>query len=112
SAVLEQGHPGRHPAPMSSFRHRRTLLAAIACCAAAASVWAASASAATEFIPNDRGEIGKPRGWQYDQWSFLATAGGIDAPAAWASLGAPGTEPGHGVTVAVLDSGVAYRRHG
>src|SRR2546423_13130476 len=54
---------------------------------------------AAPFIPNDRGEIGNPRGWQYDQWSFLATAGGIDAPAAWASLGAPGTEPGRGVTV-------------
>jgi serine protease len=97
---------------MGSFRHRRRLLVAVACCAAAASGLAASALGAGSFIPNDPGTANVPGGWRADQWSFLGAPGGIGAPAAWARLGAPRIEPGHGVTVAVLDSGVAYRTQG
>jgi serine protease len=42
------------------------------------------------------------------QWNFLARAG-VDAPAAWASLIADRRPGGRGVTVAILDTGVAYR---
>ena len=67
-------------------------------------------AADTGFFPNDRGR-GRPGDWRSTQWNFLA-ATGVDAPDAWARmlrLRAPG---GRGVTVAVLDTGVAYRTAG
>jgi serine protease len=63
---------------------------------------------AAAFIPNDPG---RGRGWQAVQWNFLE-AFGVNAPVAWQhaiDAGAPG---GRGVTVAVLDSGVAYADRG
>ena len=63
---------------------------------------------ASAFIPNDPG---RGRGWQAIQWNFLAGQG-VNAPDAWQhaiDAGAPG---GRGVTVAVLDSGVAYSSRG
>jgi serine protease len=97
---------------MGSFKHRRTLVVTVACCAMAASGWAASALGAGSFVPDDPGTHHAVGGWQLDQWNFLPPPGGVDAPGAWALLGAPRTQPGHGVTIAILDSGVAYRRHG
>jgi serine protease len=67
-------------------------------------------AADTGFFPNDRGR-GRAGEWRLVQWNFLA-ATGVDAPDAWARmlrLRAPG---GRGVTVAVLDTGVAYRTAG
>ncbi|MFL5820450.1 MAG: S8 family serine peptidase [Solirubrobacteraceae bacterium] len=67
-------------------------------------------AADTGFFPNDRGR-GRPGDWRLLQWNFRAAAG-VDAPDAWARmlrLRAPG---GRGVTVAVLDTGVAYRSAG
>jgi serine protease len=67
-------------------------------------------AADTGFFPNDRGR-GTAGDWRLLQWNFLA-ATGVDAPDAWARmlrLRAPG---GRGVTVAVLDTGVAYRTAG
>jgi len=66
------------------------------------------------------GEVGK---WVYKQWNFLAaegtetaalplSPGGIDAPGAWRHLIDAGRPGGAGVTVAVLDSGIAYRSYG
>jgi serine protease len=58
---------------------------------------------ASQFTPNDPG--------LRKQWNFKGTYG-IGMPEAWtlaANAGAPG---GRGVTVAVLDSGVAYERRG
>ncbi len=43
------------------------------------------------------------------QWNFLPGAG-VDAPQAWANLIADGRPGGRGVVVAILDTGVAYRR--
>jgi serine protease len=43
------------------------------------------------------------------QWNFLPGTG-IDAPRAWANLIAVGRPGGSGVVVAVLDTGIAYRR--
>jgi serine protease len=78
-------------------------------------------------IPNDTGTIenppGPPGGWVEKQWNFLpsegspsallpVSPGGIDAPAAWANLSAVGRPGAEGVTVAVLDTGVAYRALG
>src|ERR1700750_1021376 len=69
------------------------------------------AAPARAAIPNDPGSIGQPGGWQFDQWNFLAPVG-VDAPRAWDNLIAAGHPGGQGVTVAVLDTGLAYEDHG
>jgi serine protease len=78
-------------------------------------------------IPNDPGPIsgppGPPGGWVSKQWNFLPwqgeatpllpiSPGGIDAPGAWDNLTAAGHPGAEGVTVAVLDTGIAYRAKG
>jgi serine protease len=96
----------------------------------AAPNYLATASAAPEStgeIPNDPGPItgtpGPPGGWVTKQWNFLPwegtatpllpiSPGGIDAPGAWANLTAAGRPGAQGVTVAVLDTGIAYRAKG
>jgi serine protease len=62
---------------------------------------------ASGFIPNDPGR-GGTAGWQRIQWNFLAGTG-VNAPDAWSNLLAARRPGGRGVTVAVLDTGVAYR---
>jgi serine protease len=59
-------------------------------------------------VPNDPGRTTEPGGWQKTQWNFLAGGYGIDAPGGWANVAAAGRPGGAGVTVAVLDTGVAY----
>jgi serine protease len=56
------------------------------------------------FFPNDAGD---GRGWATVQWNFHGPFG-VDAPAAWSHLIAAGAPGGTGVTVAVLDTGIAY----
>ncbi|HVY77890.1 MAG TPA: S8 family serine peptidase [Solirubrobacterales bacterium] len=78
----------------------------------------------TNPVPDDPGPIGgtpgPPGGWVLRQWNFLPwegsptpllpiSPGGIDVVGAWENLEASGRPGGKGVTVAVLDSGVAYR---
>jgi serine protease len=78
-------------------------------------------------IPNDPGPIsgppGPPGGWVSKQWNFLpsegeatpllpTSLGGIDAPGAWDNLTAAGRPGAEGITVAVLDTGIAYRALG
>jgi serine protease len=87
----------------------------------------ATKSETTIEIPNDPGTIdnplGPPGGWVTKQWNFLpwqgtaspllpTSPGGIDAPAAWENLAAAGRPGAEGVTVALLDTGVAYRSLG
>lgn len=60
------------------------------------------------WIPNDPGDTHHAQGWESMQWNFLATAG-IDAPDAWAHMFGYHRAGGRGVTIAVLDTGVAYR---
>lgn len=60
-----------------------------------------------DFNPNDPG-LGAPGDWRNLQWNFLVGAG-VNAPAAWGNLIAAGRPGGTGVTIAVLDTGVAYR---
>jgi serine protease len=61
------------------------------------------------WIPDDTGRAHVSGGWQRLQWNFLPQVG-IDAPQAWANLIADGRPGGRGVVIAVLDTGVAYRR--
>jgi len=65
------------------------------------------AHAGTPFVPDDRGRAGVHAGWTQLQWN-LAGPYGVDAPHAWGNLIAAGAAGGSGVTVAVLDTGVAY----
>ena len=89
---------------------------------------ASAAEAEPAFVlPNDPGTLdgaseaaASAGDWTFKQWNFLpseaegtarltVSPGGIDAVGAWrnlAELGRPGAE---GVTVAVLDTGIAYR---
>jgi serine protease len=64
------------------------------------------ARAAAPFVPNDPGRTG-PGGWQQIQWNF-AGPWSVNAPDAWGNLIAARRPGGRGVTVAVLDTGVAY----
>ena len=66
------------------------------------------AHAAGSFIPNDPGRSQHARGWEAMQWNFLPGVG-VNAPEAWANLRADHRAGGSGVTVAILDTGVAYR---
>ena len=62
------------------------------------------------FIPNDPG-VGTASHWEDLQWNFVGPYG-VDAPDAWTQAIADGVPGGRGVTVAVLDTGVAYENHG
>ena len=64
---------------------------------------------ASGFIPNDPG-IGTATQWQTLQWNFTGPYG-VDAPDAWQQAIAAGAPGGRGVTVAVLDTGVAYENY-
>jgi serine protease len=66
------------------------------------------AHAAGSWFPNDPGRAGAARGWERMQWNFLPGAG-VNAPEAWANLLAATRPGGRGVTIGVLDTGVAYR---
>lgn len=63
---------------------------------------------AAAFVPNDPGRGG---GWANVQWNFAGPYG-VGAPDAWQHLLDAGRPGGRGVVVAVLDTGVAYRRRG
>src|SRR5436309_2965167 len=67
------------------------------------------AHTAGSFFPNDRGHNGRAGGWERYQWNFLPGAG-VNAPEAWGNLIAEHRPGGRGVVVAILDTGVAYRR--
>jgi serine protease len=67
--------------------------------------------ARASYIPNDPGADGVPGGWQALQWNFAGPFG-VNAPAAWDNLARAGRPGGAGVTVAVLDTGVAYSDRG
>jgi len=71
----------------------------------------ARAAGAGDPFPNDPGSARVPGGWSQLQWNFAGTFG-VQAPGAWANLIADRAPGGRGVTVAVLDTGVAYASHG
>jgi len=94
------------------MRHRRRATLIVLAIAGALALPGQGVAAAAGFVPNDGGRSGVARGWEQDQWSFLPTPSGVDAPGAWANLGAPAIQPGAGVVIAVVDSGVAFRAKG
>src|SRR5439155_16857942 len=64
---------------------------------------------ASGWIPRDPGKKGDPPGdWQSVQWNFDGPFG-VNAPDAWSNLIKDGRPGGRGVTIAVLDTGVAYQ---
>jgi serine protease len=69
------------------------------------------AHASGGLIPNDEGDGHAPGDWQQLQWNFSGRFG-VHAPEAWANVAADGAPGGQGVTVAVLDTGVAYANRG
>ncbi|MHB8532453.1 MAG: S8 family serine peptidase [Solirubrobacteraceae bacterium] len=64
-----------------------------------------------DALPNDPGNTTEAGGWVKLQWNFVGPFG-VNAPQAWANLEADGKPGGKGVTVAVLDTGVAYANRG
>jgi serine protease len=66
------------------------------------------AHAAGGWYPDDVGRTKTSRGWEKLQWNLLPAAG-INAPAAWGNLFGAHRPGGRGVTVAIIDTGVAYR---
>ncbi len=80
-------------------------------------------ASASLFVPNDDGSLQTapdPSGsWETRQWNFLPSSpgtagvptspGGINAVGAWRNLISEGRPGASGVTVAVLDTGIAYR---
>src|SRR5437870_9846988 len=62
------------------------------------------------FVPNDPGRGGAGN-WQAIQWNFTGPFS-VNAPQAWAEASAAGAPGGRGVTVALIDSGVAYENRG
>lgn len=65
---------------------------------------------ASGFIPNDPGIGSTATDWTQLQWNFVGPYG-VDAPDAWSQLIADRAPGGRGVTVAVLDTGVAYENY-
>ncbi len=73
-----------------------------------------SLAARAAYVPNDSGvasAAGPPAGWATVQWELNGPFG-INAPAAWSQASRLGGSGGRGVTVAILDSGVAYTSRG
>jgi serine protease len=77
----------------------------------AAPAQAAPPAAPAPVIPNDPGRGHIAGGWQVVQWNFSGPFS-VNAPQAWANVAADGAPGGLGVTVAVLDTGVAYANRG
>ena len=65
------------------------------------------AHVADAFVPNDLVSVALASGATPLQWNFAGPFG-VGAPDAWGNLVAAGAPGGAGVTVAVLDTGVAY----
>jgi serine protease len=63
---------------------------------------------AGQWFPDDTGRGTSAKGWEKLQWNFLSKDG-VNAPAAWANLIADRRPGAKGVTVAVVDTGIAFR---
>lgn len=90
----------------------------------------ASATPVPFVVPDDSGTLTRaaktatavPAAWVFKQWNFRAphpeaetglpgSKGGIDAVGAWRHLDEVGRPGARGITVAVLDTGIAYRNY-
>ncbi len=68
-------------------------------------------AASAGLVPNDVGAGTNAGEWEKLQWNFAGPFS-VNAPEAWANVAADGAPGGKGVTVAVLDTGVAYANRG
>jgi serine protease len=68
-------------------------------------------TASVGLVPNDVGTATNAGEWEKLQWNFVGPFS-VNAPEAWANVAADGAPGGKGVTVAVLDTGVAYANRG
>ncbi len=91
---------------------------AVACAAAVMLPVSAAASdaglwARAAYVPNDSGlaTAAADGGWTATQWELNGPFG-INAPQAWTQASQLGGSGGRGITVAVLDSGIAYADRG
>ncbi len=66
---------------------------------------------AVEWTPNDPGIPGTPGGWADTQWNF-AGQWGINVLPAWRKLRSLKRSGGRTATIAVIDTGVAYKSRG
>ncbi len=71
-----------------------------------------AATAVATWEPNDPGNSSVAGGWQELQWNFADANDGVHAPWAWENLIQDHRPGASGVTIAVLDTGVAYRNWG
>ena len=101
-----------------SFSLRTTLAAAAAaavlvCAPAPATAGDADPRARAAYVFNDSGvaAAAADSGWTTVQWELNGPFG-INAPAAWTQASRLGGSGGRGVTIAVLDSGIAYANRG
>jgi serine protease len=95
---------------------RKALAAALAAAAllpAAAVAGERTLLARAAYVPNDSGRAAAAStgGWASVQWELNGPFG-IHAPQAWSQASRLGGSGGRGITIAVLDSGVAYSRRG
>lgn len=99
----------------------RTVASGAAVAACAVGLLPAGAAAADEaglrvraaYVPNDSGaaQAAADAGWTNTQWELNGPFG-INAPTAWSQASRLGGSGGQGVTIAVLDSGIAYADRG
>jgi serine protease len=112
--VHYRGHPGEKRVDVPASATVPDTLAKLRDDPAVASAHPDYLVHAARFRPNDPGSSGRGD-WSRDQWNFLPparVAGGIGVPAAWQQSIRDRDPGGRGVTVAVLDTGVAYRNKG
>lgn len=112
--VHYRGHPGEQRVDVPASATVRGTLAKLREDSAVASAHPDYLVHAARFSPNDPGSAGRGH-WSRDQWNFLPPTrvpGGISMPAAWQQLIRDRHPGGRKVTVAVLDTGVAYRKKG
>ncbi|MDE3133136.1 MAG: S8 family serine peptidase [Acidobacteriota bacterium] len=64
---------------------------------------------AGQWYPDDPGRAGQIHGWEKLQWNFLPRAG-VNAPEAWANLLADHRPGAQGVLIAIVDTGIAFRK--
>lgn len=101
---------------ITAYRSAHPAAAASALKRAGVAAWATPAMRAAEAADafNDTGTAARDAaagGWQKVQWDLVGPFG-INAPGAWQQLAGSAGAGGKGVTVAVLDTGIAYANRG
>jgi len=101
------------PPPAVLRKGLAAALAAAALLPATAAAGERTLLARAAYVPNDSGVAAAAAsgGWAAVQWELNGPFG-INAPQAWSQASRLGGSGGQGVTIAVLDSGVAYARRG